>query len=223
MKCLTVQQPWASLLLHIAPSAGQGCAPRRKDVENRTWSTPHRGDLLIHAAQRIDRAAMEDFYHENMDDCFPRGVILGMVQVDDMIPPGVYCGSCWGEKSQWNWLVSRPRVFPRYVPIAGAQGLFDVDIPLVNQMVRAAKSEGSTAWWDGLSEADREWFVERVGILEYEAGYSRPAALYEGYAQFIARQHSKGEEDHEQRSHDDQNLYFGVSESWWHAWDASHA
>lgn len=38
MKCLTVLQPWAHAIVH---------GPKR--VENRTWHTSHRGELLIHA------------------------------------------------------------------------------------------------------------------------------------------------------------------------------
>ena len=41
MKTLSIQQPWASLIV-----AGI------KDVENRTWKTPYRGKLLIHASSK---------------------------------------------------------------------------------------------------------------------------------------------------------------------------
>lgn len=41
MKCLSLHQPWASLLVH-----GQ------KQVETRGWPTNHRGQLLIHAAKK---------------------------------------------------------------------------------------------------------------------------------------------------------------------------
>lgn len=39
METLSVKQPWASLIVCGA-----------KDVENRTWTTPYRGRLLIHAS-----------------------------------------------------------------------------------------------------------------------------------------------------------------------------
>lgn len=40
MKCLTVRQPWAWLLMHGT-----------KDIENRDWPTRHRGLIAIHAAK----------------------------------------------------------------------------------------------------------------------------------------------------------------------------
>ena len=48
MKALTVRQPWANAIL-------QG-----KDVENRSRYFGHRGLLLIHAAMKADRDALDD-------------------------------------------------------------------------------------------------------------------------------------------------------------------
>ncbi|MCB2188832.1 MAG: ASCH domain-containing protein [Deltaproteobacteria bacterium] len=42
MKCLSIRQPWASLIV-----AGM------KDVENRSWATKYRGPVLIHAAATV--------------------------------------------------------------------------------------------------------------------------------------------------------------------------
>ena len=44
MKALSILQPWAWLIVH---------GP--KDVENRTWSTPFRGEFLVHAGKGFDR------------------------------------------------------------------------------------------------------------------------------------------------------------------------
>jgi ASCH domain-containing protein len=49
MKTLTVKQPWASLLV-------EGI----KGIENRTWTTKHRGWLLIHAGVSIDSKERSD-------------------------------------------------------------------------------------------------------------------------------------------------------------------
>jgi hypothetical protein len=40
---LTVRQPWASAIIYAG-----------KDVENRSWTTSHRGRLYIHAWMRLD-------------------------------------------------------------------------------------------------------------------------------------------------------------------------
>jgi len=222
MMCLTVQQPWASLLLGIAPAAGPGCAPGVKNVENRSWSTSHRGNLLIHAGQKFDAEAMRTYYADIAEERFPRGVILGMVELTGMVPPGKDCGSPWGVREQWNWAVRSPRVFSHYVAMSGRQGLFEVQIPQVVSMAKA-ESGASTRWWDGLPEGDREWFIERVAILEFEAKFSRLAAVHEAYAQFVAWKHAEREEHgHDERDEQGNGIpYFGVSESWWHQWDGT--
>ncbi|KAM3280369.1 hypothetical protein ACQJBY_047265 [Aegilops geniculata] len=55
--CLTMHQPWASLLVHGI-----------KRVEGRSWPSPVTGRLWIHAASKVPDpdtvAAMEDFYRE---------------------------------------------------------------------------------------------------------------------------------------------------------------
>src|SRR5688500_13358768 len=52
MKALSLRQPWGDLLVHGV-----------KDVENRRWSTRHRGLLVIHAAKTLDVEAMERVGH----------------------------------------------------------------------------------------------------------------------------------------------------------------
>lgn len=219
MKALTVQQPWASLLLGIAPAASPTCAPGVKDIENRKWSTDYRGPLLIHSAKGFDVEAMNSLYDGVPDDRFPRGCMLGLVNLDGMVPPGRDCGSPWGTREQWNWRVSRPRVFSRFISLRGQLGLWECDEPMVVSLANAA-TNSSTRWWDSLSEGDREWFIERVGILEYQANFGRLAAVQTAYALYIVNKYGQAQPE---ETHHDHIPYFGVSESWWHNWDAAHA
>lgn len=48
MRCITIWQPWATLI-----------ALEEKTFETRSWSTAYRGELGIHAAKKVDRAACE--------------------------------------------------------------------------------------------------------------------------------------------------------------------
>ena len=77
MKTLSIQQPWASLII-----SGQ------KRVENRTWAPKHRGSLLIHAPKGYDKRAIELLDGLGIDylgpDDAPRGVILGQVTLVDV-------------------------------------------------------------------------------------------------------------------------------------------
>lgn len=95
MRCLSLWQPWASLLV-----SGQ------KRVETRSWRIAHRGPLLIHAAKRwepgqgavcadpIFRRALEAIGYPltaNMQDAqrawgMPLGAIVGSVDVEECFP-----------------------------------------------------------------------------------------------------------------------------------------
>lgn len=47
-RVLSLKQPWAWAV-----------ATGRKKVENRSWSTPYRGTVYIHASKKLDRAAIQ--------------------------------------------------------------------------------------------------------------------------------------------------------------------
>lgn len=48
MKALSLKQPWAEAILFLG-----------KDIENRVWSTHHRGPLVIHCSKGWDKAGDE--------------------------------------------------------------------------------------------------------------------------------------------------------------------
>ena len=78
MKVLSVRQPWAWLLFN------------GKDIENRTWRTSYRGQLLIHASQAVDP---DDFPMQRewireagivIPEDLPRGAIVGSATLTDV-------------------------------------------------------------------------------------------------------------------------------------------
>ena len=77
---LSIQQPWAWLILHPHESL-------RKDVENRVWWRDFRGPLWIHAGKKFDREGYDwvrtEFVIPNLPDpgSFPRGGIVGRATV----------------------------------------------------------------------------------------------------------------------------------------------
>ena len=84
MKALSLWQPWASLVIIGA-----------KQWETRSWSTPYRGMLAIHAAKRWTadekeqclepgfREALRPF-HATLGD-IPRGAVLGIVRLVEIV------------------------------------------------------------------------------------------------------------------------------------------
>ena len=137
MRVLTLWQPWASLVV-------MGW----KKYETRSWSTPYRGTLLIHAAKRpvknkelSDIACKSDGQFSAVFDMnFPLGAILGCAELTDVrkmtetevstknsIPISSVSSQ---EKAVGVWLLDRyawelnhPITFLSPIAYEGAQGL----------------------------------------------------------------------------------------------------
>ncbi|KAK6145945.1 hypothetical protein DH2020_019814 [Rehmannia glutinosa] len=132
--CLTMHQPWASLLVYGI-----------KRIEGRSWPAPIRGRLWIHAAGKVPEPetikAMEDFYREiyamngvtdlKFPEHYPVSRLLGCVDV-------VGCVTC-EELVSWEaipasvrlegqtafcWLCEQPQIYE-----AAVRGLSSVKAP----------------------------------------------------------------------------------------------
>ena len=88
MKVLTVQQPWASLIVGGI-----------KDVENRSWHTTYRGRLGIHAGLRYDQELVDQYGHL-LDEDPPLGAIIGGVTLVDCID---HSRSKWAMPGMWQF------------------------------------------------------------------------------------------------------------------------
>jgi len=110
MKVLTVQQPWASLIVGGI-----------KDVENRSWPTTYRGRLGIHAGLRFDQELL-DLYGHLLDEDPPLGAMIGSVALVDCIDDS---RSHWDVSGMWHWVLTDPRklVHPRWM--AGKLGIWN--------------------------------------------------------------------------------------------------
>lgn len=128
MKCLSVQQPWASLI----------CSGI-KDVENRSWrvnEVPVK--ILIHAglkAQKIKEWPL--FYAILLDNAVINGILP---EIEDM-PLGAIIGwaeitgfeedndSIWAQEghcAEWKWKIGKAGLFKEPISYKGNRGLFDV-------------------------------------------------------------------------------------------------
>lgn len=72
MKCITIKQPYASLI-----------ANGYKLYEFRTWRTKYRGEIYIHAGLGVDKEAMKRFEYLNLD--YPQGEIIAKASIVDCI------------------------------------------------------------------------------------------------------------------------------------------
>lgn len=123
MRTLSIRQPWAWLILNAG-----------KDIENRDWSTPYRGRILIHAGKGMTRdeyeSAVDTTAHIDPAITLPpfaaleRGGIVGEVEI---------YGCVDNDHSPWffgayGFLLRNPRPLP-FMPWRGQLGFFDVPQP----------------------------------------------------------------------------------------------
>lgn len=132
-KVISLWQPWATLLM-----IAQG-----KRIETRSWQTPFKGTLVIHAAKKWDKdlqqiANSEPFAsvlrsHGYDPNALPLGAALGAVILDVCLPVDRLSDMlteqerAFGDYSagRFGWMTSRPRPFREPLAVAGEQGLRD--------------------------------------------------------------------------------------------------
>ena len=141
MKTISVCQPWAQLIVSGA-----------KTIETRSWHTPYRGRLAVHAS----KTCVRDFY----DLCargpyavcltaagfawpgdLPRGVLLGTVDLidcrraEDLEPTLSEVERYFGHfgPGRWGWVLANPVPLVHPVAYRGALGLFDVPDELLHE------------------------------------------------------------------------------------------
>ncbi|XP_009364453.2 uncharacterized protein LOC103954365 isoform X2 [Pyrus x bretschneideri] len=144
--CLTMHQPWASLLVYGI-----------KRVEGRSWPSPIRGRLWIHAAGKVpDEAtikAMEEFYREiyavdgitdlKFPEHYPVSRLLGCVEVVgclrreelaswEMVPEGVRLEAL----TDMCWLCEQPQKLLVPFEMRGYQGVYNLEKKIYEGAIR---------------------------------------------------------------------------------------
>lgn len=126
MKALSVQQPWAWLLTNNNPATGDAWKP----VENRSWATSYRGDLLIHAGLKVDKEGYLWVSRNFPEIPLPsigslqRGGIVGKVTQVDCV---TRMRSSWFS-GPYGHVMKNGAPLP-FFACKGQLGYFDVNIP----------------------------------------------------------------------------------------------
>lgn len=140
MKALSLFQPWASL-----------CAGGMKRFETRSWQTPYRGPLAIHASKALPLAARDMWY---VPDCrealaelgfksvqeLPRGVIIAVVNLVDcrrteqVRPRGRERSFGDFTRGRYAWELRDVVLLATPLPARGSLGLWDVPVELLEAM-----------------------------------------------------------------------------------------
>jgi hypothetical protein len=120
MKTLTVHQYWADAIFD-----------HDKDIENRTWNTKYRGELLIHAGKSktslsdSEQAIVKAMGTPSQSPIL--GAIIGKVEIIDCVQNHP---SQWAIAGHYHWILSNPKRCEPYY-IKGGLSLWDFDETLL--------------------------------------------------------------------------------------------
>jgi hypothetical protein len=134
MKALSIQQPWASLVVH-------GC----KRVETRSWFTHYRGPLVVHAGSRFRKPQWDLCREAPFQECLaaaelhrlrdlPLGCVVGMVHLVDCVPVSDLADAlgvrerCFGDfrDGRYAWMLADAMALATPRRCVGQLGLFEV-------------------------------------------------------------------------------------------------
>lgn len=118
MRCLSIRQPWAWLIVN-----------GYKDVENRDWKRDVRGEILIHAAKFVDHAGYR-WVEQNFPEIYPlipsydrieRGGLVGKATIIDCVSEHI---SLWFF-GKYGFVFDTDKSTPLpFKPLAGQLGFF---------------------------------------------------------------------------------------------------
>lgn len=142
MRCITIRQPWATLI-----------AIGAKRLETRSWRTNYRGELGIHAGKQVDRKVCETepirsllaSHSYKSADQLPVGAIVAVCRLNDCLPVLQDNGeTAWlggGDRrleaagqeyrfgdftpGRYAWELTEMRWLPEPIPVLGKQGLWN--------------------------------------------------------------------------------------------------
>ncbi|OKP79152.1 2-oxoglutarate dehydrogenase E1 [Paenibacillus sp. P3E] len=132
MKCLTVRQPWATLI-----------ALKEKQFETRSWKTAYRGELAIHAGMGIDKSACRQELiqsalarHGYSADNLPLGAIIATSRLAD-------CYQVTDEDAGAGWPGGNEFAFGDY-----SQGRYAWKLEEVTALAHPIPAKGRLSFWE---------------------------------------------------------------------------
>lgn len=150
MKCLSVHQPWATLIV-------KGLV----EYDVRSWQSAHRGPLAIHTSQKLPKGALELCRRPELcallDQAgyaaafeLPRAGVIGVVQLIDVLDreaepvfaaPRAAMG--WDDRpGRFLWQMAQARALPVPIQIRTLQGVFDIPDGVIPAPVGASFGNG---------------------------------------------------------------------------------
>lgn len=152
MKCISLWQPWATLM-----------ALGAKKNETRSWETMYRGPLAIHAAKKwngeLQSLCFTEPYQSTLREAiggigrlrFPFGCIVAVVRLHACIrigernaPPADSNEFAFGDYTpgRFAWCTDSLQRLAEPIPFKGAQGLFEVPDHLIRDALGQSTAGG---------------------------------------------------------------------------------
>lgn len=125
MKVISIHQPWAWAIVS-----------GHKKIENRSWKTSYRGDLLIHSTANVNQLGVkwiENVTNLKVPKYLPTKSIIGKVTLEDISFNGAFLGwddklkqqeRLWGFYDFEHWLFLNNYQFKNPIEIQGQQSLW---------------------------------------------------------------------------------------------------
>lgn len=127
MKCLSVSQPFADLIIS-----------GKKTIELRNWNTNFRGEFLIHSPLKI---RTDDAKRLKINKKFVTGAIIGKAQLYDVkkyntvkeikLDQKFHFASKKFQNKTFGFILKDAKSFRIPIPLKGQLGFFDVTIPKI--------------------------------------------------------------------------------------------
>ena len=130
-RILSLKQPWA-----WAVAAG------KKKVENRTWSTPYRGPVFIHASSKLDRPAVDwlrNRAHVMPPSEFVHGAVVAVADIVDVVTEADAATLAPWFFGPYGFVLARIRRLRTPVPEKGRLGLARASDHLRRRVARALR------------------------------------------------------------------------------------
>jgi hypothetical protein len=155
MKTLSLRQPWLWAILHAGKRIENRVMVVRGERRPPTWHR-YRGPILLHAAKGctrkefhqactwMERRGGVETMHPMILEDLPRGGIVGLARIVDVVPPcagsGGRCqckaalsfGLSWHMPDQYGFVLTDVEPLP-FTPCTGMLGLWDFDEKLLSK------------------------------------------------------------------------------------------
>jgi ASCH domain len=131
-RVLSIQQPWAWAI-----------ASGKKKVENRSWSTPYRGTVFIHASSKLNRDGVE-WIRKQFGIRVPEGLtqsaVIAVAELKDVVRRRQAARFGKWFEGPYGFVFGNVRQLNRPVPTHGKLGLYRPSPTLMRAVMKQVKN-----------------------------------------------------------------------------------